>query len=511
MSEKQDKSSVSTAPHDPTCGSPTPQIGEIQNITDADDALDYLRHEGDIPLMTEADERALRRKIDRMIMPLMWCCYCLQYLDKTLINYANVMGLQADTHISKDQFSYLALVFYVTYLVFEFPHGYAMQRLPTAKYLGAMVSLWGVMVAVTSACQNWGGLVTTRTLLGCFESAVAPALVLITSMWYKSHEQPLRVGIWYLGTGTGTIIGSLMSFGFQHYHGSLFTSWQIMFLVIGLVTCCVGILVIMFLPDNPMKSRLSHVEKCWAIERLRTNQTGIENEHFKIRQVWDCFKDPQTWLLSLITIAGTVPNGALSSYQATIIRGFGFSSEVTALLQIPSGIVSIIAILCSTSLAGRYNQRGIQIIALLIPGVLGGALMAFLPEDNKAGKLIGNYLANAIGSSLPLLYSWVAANYAGHTKKVTMNAVLLMAFCLGNIIGPLTFTSDSAPEYVPAKVTIIATCVVAVMLTVCLQLYYLWENKRRDKLASLRTVAHIKDVEFADLTDRENLEFRYRL
>ena len=44
--------------------------------------------------------------------------------------------------------------------------------------------------------------------------------------------------------------------------------------------------------------------------------------------------------------------------------------------------------------------------------------MAFLPEDKKTGKLMGNYLTNCIGSSLPLLYSWVAANYAGHTKKV---------------------------------------------------------------------------------------------
>ena len=41
----------------------------------------------------------------------------------------------------------------------------------------------------------------------------------------------------------------------------------------------VGIIVFLFLPDNPMKSRLSHEEKIWAVERLRGNQTGIENKH----------------------------------------------------------------------------------------------------------------------------------------------------------------------------------------------------------------------------------------
>lgn len=64
-----------------------------------------------------------------------------EYLDKTLINYANVMGLQEDANINGTQFSLLAMIFYVSYLGCEFPHAYGMQSLPTAKYLGAMVVL----------------------------------------------------------------------------------------------------------------------------------------------------------------------------------------------------------------------------------------------------------------------------------------------------------------------------------------------------------------------------------
>ena len=93
------------------------------------------------------------------------------------MNYANVMDLKEDTGISTDQFSQLALVFYVTYLAFEFPTGYLMQRLPTAKYLGVNVILWGLMTALVSTAKNWAGLVTLRVLLGCFEAVVAPALV----------------------------------------------------------------------------------------------------------------------------------------------------------------------------------------------------------------------------------------------------------------------------------------------------------------------------------------------
>lgn len=63
-------------------------------------------------------------------------------------------------------------------------------------------------------------------------------------MWYKKEEQPTRMGFWYLGTGMGVIVGAIASFGFQHYVGHSFTSWQIMFLVFGIITIFVGICVV---------------------------------------------------------------------------------------------------------------------------------------------------------------------------------------------------------------------------------------------------------------------------
>lgn len=105
-----------------------------------------------------------------------------------------------------------------------------------------------------------------------------------------------------------------------------------------------------------------------------------------------------------------------------------------------------------------------------------------------------------------------------------MNAILLMSFCLvrrststaswrdtnrssqGNILGPLTFRNEDAPQYLPAKLSIVVVDSVAIGTTVVLLLYYRWQNKTRDAAA----VEHTRDVEFADLTDRENKEFRYK-
>ena len=135
-------------------------------------------------------------------------------------------------------------------------------------------------------------------------------------------------------------------------------------------------------------------------------------------------------------------------------------------------------------------------------------MLAFLPDGNRAGRLAGNYVTHVVGAFLPCVYSLSAANTGGHTKKVTTNAVILMSFCLGNILGPLTFRNEDAPNYTPAKVTIVAVDSVAIALTLCLLTYYVWQNRRRDR--EMAGTTHRQDVEFADLTDRENKEFRYK-
>jgi MFS family permease len=134
------------------------------------------------------------------------------------------------------------------------------------------------------------------------------------------------MGIWYQGTSVAPAVSSLASYGFLHYtnsHPNLhFKSWQILFLLFGIITIFFGILVVLFLPDNPMKSRLSPEEKIFIIERVRENQTGIENKKLKGHQLKEVLLDIRTWLLSLVVITTNVPNGAVSSFSSLIIQGY---------------------------------------------------------------------------------------------------------------------------------------------------------------------------------------------
>lgn len=89
-----------------------------------------------------------------------------------------------------------------------------------------------------------------------------------------------------------------------------------------------------------------------------------------------------------------------------------------------------------------------------------------------------------------------------------MNAIVLMSFCVGNVIGPETFQAKDAPQYIPAKITIVAVMSFGIIVALGLDALYLLENKKRDREGEHEMPP---DYEFMDLTDKENRNFRYLL
>lgn len=89
------------------------------------------------------------------------------------------------------------------------------------------------------------------------------------------------------------------------------------------------------LPDSPVTAkRLTLQQRRIAIERLRGNQTGVENKHLKWYQVREAFTDYKIYVFFLLGVVVNIPNGGISNFGTIIIKGFGFSTLVTTLMQV---------------------------------------------------------------------------------------------------------------------------------------------------------------------------------
>ncbi|KAF7178940.1 hypothetical protein CNMCM7691_007764 [Aspergillus felis] len=475
-----------------------------------DDALNYLDEHASIQDEATVDLAALRRKIDYRIIPFMFSCYILQFLDKVMLNYAAVMGLRKDLKLVGNDFSNAATWFFIAYLIAEAPLVILLQKTPPAKWLGANVFLWGVAAAAGAGVRDYPTLLVARIFLGIFEATIGPSLMLLSSQYYTKSEAAPRFTLWYVGLGVAQILGGLISFGFQHVDNPSFQGWRVMFLVLGLITSLTGALTFIFLPDAPMKAKwLTDREKVALLNHVSVNQTGVWSSDFSVKQIWEAVCDIQLWFITIITMLISVSSGVVTSYSATLIAGFGFSGPHAALLNMPSGIISIFFTLLVGFGIRRFSHRWAWLIASTLPGILGGGLLSFLPKHNKAGVLIGIYLVNAVVATLPILYQWTAANCAGHTKRAFASALVAGSFSVGNIIGPQTFQARDAPEYRPAKIAVLATQAAGAVLSFVLFLYYVWENKRRDRAAEGQEDQAQDDTKWAGLTDRENKTFRY--
>ncbi|KAA8645672.1 putative MFS transporter [Aspergillus tanneri] len=477
-----------------------------------DQAWDYLTNHDNNHNTDPIDLAATRRKIDLRIMPFMFCCYFLQFIDKVMYNYAAVMGMKQDLGLKGNNFSNAASAFFIAYLIAEVPNVYMLQKVPPAKWLGINVALWGVAAAASAGAKDYPTLLTSRIFLGIFEATVGPSLMLLSSQYYTKKEQAPRFTFWYMGLGVAQIFGGLISFGFQHVKNDSFEGWRIMFLVMGLITVIVGIATFFGIPDTPMKAHfLSEDEKICIIKHVSVNQTGIHSSKFNYKHILEAFLDVQVWLLTLTVVLQSVSSGVVTTYSATLIGSMDFGGPISALLNMPSGIVSIFFTLLVGFGIRKASNRWAWILICTIPGIIGAALMSFLPKGNKPGVLIGIYLVNAIVAPLPVIYHWTAANCAGYTKRAFSSALVAGSFSIGNIIGPQTFQQRDAPEYRPAKIAVLATQAASAVLAVVLWQYYVWVNRRRDiaQATSGQEETVTDATAWGGFTDKENKNFRY--
>ncbi|WYZ35856.1 hypothetical protein EsH8_X_000503 [Colletotrichum jinshuiense] len=417
---------------------------------DGDVALAFFNHEDEAhdPIEPE-EERKLVRKVDWMILPYISVCYAFFYIDKTTLSYAAIFGIQDDLKLKGTQYSWLSSIFYFGFLVWALPTNFLLQKFPIAKYLGINIFTWGAFLMLQAAAPNFGALAALRAISGAAEACADPAFMIITSMWYTRREQPIKIGLWYTANGVGIALGGLLGYGIGNIKGAL-ASWKYEFLIIGALCCAWGIVIAVFLPDNPITSKkLNQREKRIIIERLRENQTGVENKTLKLYQAREAFTDYKLYFFFMIALLQAIVNGGTSNFGTLIIKGFKFSTLVTAVLQIPYGALIFIVILACVFINDRLppNNRCFMLVLFLLPNVAGAFGMRFVPDEQQVGKLICYYLTGSINASFVLLLSLQTANIAGHTKKVVTSACLFLGYCVGNIAGPFFYKSNQAPKY----------------------------------------------------------------
>lgn len=229
----------------------------------------------------------------------------------------------------------------------------------------------------TPACTNYAGMLVNRFMLGLIESGVSPGFMLCTGMWYTHSEQVLRSSLWYSFSGGSNIVSPLINYGLGHITGGAMNPWQYMYLIAGLATLVWAVALWFIFPDSPQVAQgFTETERILLLERVRSNNAGLENRHFKWYQMREAFFSYHFWFIFLMATLSSVGSGAVTTFGSIIFNGMGFSTFESILLNMPIGALAFICVLGSGYIGRNVPNSRLHVVSgACVPVIVGSCLM----------------------------------------------------------------------------------------------------------------------------------------
>ncbi|KAJ2979252.1 hypothetical protein NUW58_g7249 [Xylaria curta] len=492
---------------------------------------------------SEEEYKKLKKKIDRYLLPLMWLCYGIQQTDKTSLGVQATFGLRevddplwmtqsshpalvVDTGLVGQQYPWLTTIFYIAYLLFELPSNFILQRYLMGRTLSCYMIIWGIVVLSIGFAQNFTHLITLRALQGLFECCISPGFILIIGSWYTTREHASRSLVFQSANAGFGIISSLILYGIgssKSLHGPEFQAWRYMSYYLGGLTILTGT-TCLFLLGTPSEVRwLSPEEKKMAQARIMANNTGHDRtgmKTWKWKQARECLADPCFWFTGINAFLSSVPNGGLTTFNAIINTGFGFSNLQVILLDIPRNIISVIYFTLIGIICSKWkNLRMYFMMFSVVPPFIGFIVLSLLPnEPQYKWTKWGGYVMTVV-STIGLFLAWtlIPSNVAGRTKRTLISSFTFVGYCVGNIVGSQIFDYRDAPRYIPGTIGCAIAFGLEFLVIAIWRLTLVVRNRQRDKLLHEQgfteedRVAKAKLLGEQDYTDMENIYFRYTM
>ncbi|OAF99295.1 MFS general substrate transporter [Paraphaeosphaeria sporulosa] len=434
---------------------------------------------------TAEEERAIVKKADWRVFPMLCIVFGLSLLDRTNISSAYIAGLATDLQLTGQRYNIALLVFFIGYCLFELPSNYVIRRLGARLWLSFLIIAWGACVLSMGFVQSWEVLTVLRAFLGVFEAGLFPGAVYIIGSWYRQFETAKRVSIFYmaalLASGFGPIFAyalSLISVG----DGLYSQGWRWIFIIEGIATVVAGLIAPFFLIEFPEKVRfLTDRQKHIAITRVSLEKAGQQTAHATVaetlRMIWD-------WKLLMYSIQYFVAASSVYSlafFQPIILRqGMGFSYAKAQLLSSPPYIFTVFASLGTSWLSDRLRLRWPILVGQSVIAIVG--LLLVLYPQPPAARYFGLFLATwGTQGNVPASLAYGNNQTARVSKRAVVAAVMISVGAAGGVTGSTIFQAKDAPQYLPGMWATIAMQILYSIVTICMSMYFKRQNRLADE------------------------------
>ncbi len=320
--------------------------------------------------LAETDERArIYRKVMFRIVPFLFLCYILAYLDRVNVGFAKLQML-TDLHMSEVAYGTGAGIFFLAYFLFEVPSNLLMHKVGARIWIARIMFTWGIISICMMFVRSEMWFYILRFLLGAAEAGFYPGVIYYLSNWFPSSRRARVMGGFYLALPVAGMIGNPISGAIMEYfHGmNGMRNWEWLFLIEGIPSVIVGIWTWFFLDDSVEKAKwLTNHEKEIIISDLK-KETGNIASH----SVRSGFSNPFVWYLSLIYLLMVMGTSAFDYWLPSLIKDIGFASsgKIGLIAALPN-ILAIVAMLVVTASSDAFQERRWHVALCCVAGAIG--------------------------------------------------------------------------------------------------------------------------------------------
>ena len=372
------------------------------------------------------------RKVMWRLVPFLFLCYVLAYLDRVNVGFAKLQMLN-DLKFSEAAYGLGAGIFFIGYFIFEVPSNLILHRTGARRWIARIMVTWGVLSAGMMFVTSETMFYVLRFFLGAAEAGFFPGIILYLTFWFPSQQRGRIVALFMTAIAMSGVIGGPLSGWIMTSMAGIngWAGWQWLFLLQGLPSVFVGVIVLFYLDDSIAQAKwLTAGEK----DLLQANIAAEQKTqvHMTIGQT---FKNPQVLMLSGLYFFFIMGLYGVSFWLPQLIKNLGVNDIMTVglLSAIPYGVAAACMVLIGQS-SDRHAERRWHLVVPALLGALGLMLSGVYGSQPVLGMLALTLGTAGILSVLPVFWTLPTAFLTGASAA----AGIALINSIGNLAGFLS-------------------------------------------------------------------------
>ena len=383
-------------------------------------------------------------KVMWRLLPFLMACYFVAFLDRVNVGFAHLQ-MSKSLGMSEAAFGFGAGVFFIGYFLLEVPSNILMERLGARVWIARIMLSWGLISTSFGFIPQLSGYVGLRPdlcfyllrfLLGLCEAGFYPGVVFYLTRWFPSAYRARMIAFFMLAVPVSSVIGAPLSGLLLNVTGLGMEGWQWMYILEGLPSMLLSIVVYFYLTDHPRNAKwLQKDEIDWLVDMIAQEQILVgETAHSGFMKM---MFDVRILMCSFANFSKQGATYSITLFLPALITQLGYSNAQTGFILAFPPFIGAIGMVLFSRHSDRTGERKFHVAAALLMlagGIAGGALL-----HDPVIRLLFFTLANIGSVSLgPMLYP-IPASFLSRGTVAAGIAVISSLGALGGFFGPYLF------------------------------------------------------------------------